>query len=109
VSFLYNKYAMLHKHTKMSLNEYRATAFSNFRLVVSAFDNISVQVAANRIHLVKMLLVASAMGVRRNFFRGGQSRNFASAYTFGLLTMQRIWTYTKRFTLSTPQRKCLKL
>jgi len=50
-----------------------------------------------------------SMGVRRIFSKGGQSRSFASAYPFALLTMQRKVTYTKRFTLSTPQRKRLKL
>jgi len=43
-------------------------------------------------------------GCPQKFFQGGESRNFASAYPFGLLTMQRKLTYTKRFTLSTPQK-----
>ena len=37
------------------------------------------------------------------FQRGGGSRQFA--YLFRLLTMQCKWTFTKRFSLSTPQRK----
>jgi len=44
------------------------------------------------------------MGVRRNFSRGGKVDILH--ILFGLLMMQRKWTYTKRFNLSTRQRKC---
>ena len=43
------------------------------------------------------------MGVRRNFSRGGNVE--VLLIIFNLLTMQCKWTFTKRFTLSTPQRK----
>jgi len=43
------------------------------------------------------------MGVGRNFSRGGNVDILH--IIFKLLTMQCKWTFTKRFTLSTPQRK----
>jgi len=47
------------------------------------------------------------MGVRRNFFQGGAKSTFRlGLILFRLLTMQCKWTYTKRLTLSTSQRKC---
>jgi len=50
-------------------------------------------------------LNAAIMGARRNFSRGGGKVDLLLTL-FRLLTMQRKWTYTKGFTLSTPQRKC---
>jgi len=46
---------------------------------------------------------SGSMGVRRNFSRGGNVDILL--IVFKLLTMQCKWTFTKRFTLSTPQRK----
>jgi len=43
-------------------------------------------------------------GRPQKFFQGGQSRHFL--ILFRLLTMQCKSMFTKRFTLSTPQRKC---
>jgi len=40
---------------------------------------------------------------------GGKVEIFLRLIHFGLLTMQRKWTYTNRFTLSSPKRKRLKL
>jgi len=45
---------------------------------------------------------SSAMGVRRKFSRGGQVDILF--IIFMLLTMQCKWTFTKRFTISTPQK-----
>jgi len=47
--------------------------------------------------------------VRRNLTRVGKVEILLMPVLFRLLTMQRKWTYTNRFTLSTPQRKHLKL
>jgi len=50
------------------------------------------------------------MGVPQKFFQaGGKVEILLRPILFGLLTMQRKWMYTKRFTLFTPQRKRLKL
>jgi len=46
------------------------------------------------------------MGVRRNVSRVGAMSTFYLTL-FRLQMMQCKWTYTKRFTLSTPQRKFL--
>jgi len=50
------------------------------------------------------VVLSLTMGVRRKFSWGGNAD--ISLILFRLLTMQRKWTYTKRLTLSTPQRKC---
>jgi len=45
------------------------------------------------------------MGVRRNFSVGGGNVIILLIF-FRLLMLQCKWTFTKRFTASTPQRKC---
>jgi len=45
----------------------------------------------------------SSYGLPQKFLQGGQRRHFANR--FRLLTLQCKWTFTKHFTVSTPQRK----
>jgi len=47
-------------------------------------------------------------GRPQKFFQGGGKVDIL-LILFRLLTMQRTWTFTKRFILSTPQRKCPRL
>ena len=48
-------------------------------------------------------------GRPQKIFQGGKVEMLLRPGLFDLLTIQRKWTYTRRFTLSTPQRKRLKL
>jgi len=63
-------------------------------------------------YLIYVVIISSStrylseltMSVRRKFSREDKVEILLRPTLFGLLTIQRKWTYTRRFTLSTPQK-----